>query len=111
MDAYHQHILEDHFSQQKLPQVEGSIDDYEHELQDQHNQKCQRHLILLQVRCNATISLLRSKGSETENHYHEIEEIAEEHICVNICTDPRGTIQELTKEGLCGRYMAVNSAN
>lgn len=89
MNSQNEHVLKDDFSQKEFPQVQGTIDNNKDELQNQHNKKSQRHLIILQICCYSSITLLRSKCSETKYDNHEVEKVAEELVRVDIRRDTR----------------------
>lgn len=52
-------VLEQDLAEHELAQVERAVDDDERELQDQHDQERDRHLVLLQVRLHAAVALVR----------------------------------------------------
>lgn len=58
MDSNDKHVLEEDLAQHELAQVQRPVDHYEHELQDQHYQKRDRHFVLFQIRLHASVALM-----------------------------------------------------
>lgn len=59
MNADDERVLEEYLAQHELAQVERSVDDDQGELQDQHYQEWNRHLVLFEVSLHAAVALMR----------------------------------------------------
>lgn len=84
MHSDHRHKLEYDFSNQILAQVQCTIDNYENELQQQHDQESDWNFVLLQIRRNSAIALTTSKRCETEQQHKEVDKVTQENVCVDV---------------------------